>query len=60
MTANHVQKKNATNFLSSTRHAVATIIKPDMNLMYYIKNDLMYYIKNDLFTDSVNMNITYL
>ena len=33
MAANHVQKKNPANFLSSTRHAVATIIKHGMNLM---------------------------
>ena len=30
---NYIQKKNPTNFLSSTRHAVATIIKQDINLM---------------------------
>ena len=33
MATNHVQKKKLTNFLSSTRHAVATIIKQDMNSM---------------------------
>ena len=48
MAANYIQKKNPTNFLSSTRHVVATIIKPDYELNVS---------KNDLFTDSVNMNI---
>ena len=33
MAANHVQKKKPTNFHSPMRHAVATIIKHDMNLM---------------------------
>ena len=32
MAANHVQKKKPANFLSSMRHAVATITKDDMNL----------------------------
>ena len=42
MAENHIQKKNPTNFLSSTRHAVATIIKPRYELNVS---------KNDLFTD---------
>ena len=33
MAENYIQKENPTNFFSSTRHAVATIIKPAINLM---------------------------
>ena len=45
MVANHIQKKNPTNFLSSTRrHNHKT--RYELNVS-----------KNDLFTDSVSMNI---
>ena len=35
MAANHIQKKNPANFLSSMQHAVATIIKHKVEFMYF-------------------------